>query len=200
MDTKNLTALQLDALREVANIGAAHAATALSQIIEKTILINVTRVDLCAVDAVLEIFEEPESRVVAVRLKMLGDAVGGFILVWSWEDALTLAAILKKEPRRPPELSAMDISALKESGSILAAAYLQAIGDFIGFSIIPAVPELFYGEIAEVLERTISELARRSEIAFCLETEFIDSKNQLRGRFLLVPDVKGLQMILGKLV
>ena len=200
MDSKKLTPLQLDVLREVANIGAAHAATALSQIIEKTVLINVTRVDLFPINSVSEAFEDSESRVVAVRLKMLGDAVGGFILIWSWQDALTLAAILKKEPRRPPELSAMDISALKESGSILAAAYLRAIGDFIGFSIIPAVPELFHGEIAEALERTIGELSRRSELAFCLETEFIDSKNQLRGRFLLVPDVKGLQMILGKLL
>jgi len=197
MRIEPLTPFQLDALKEVANIGAAHAATALSQIVEKTILIHVTRVKVFPLGEVEKILGDPKAKSVMVQLKMLGDALGGFLLIWSWENALTLSAILKKESfREMSNLSAMDISALKESGSILSAAYLQAIGDLMNLSLIPAVPELFYGEIQKILENILNELSRRAESAFCLETEFTESQHQLKGYFILLPDLKSLEIML----
>ena len=54
-DVRDLKELQLDALREVANIGAGHAATALSQMTNRTIMIAVPEVNVRALEDVTDL-------------------------------------------------------------------------------------------------------------------------------------------------
>src|SRR5450830_493469 len=109
-DLRSLKALQLDALREVANIGAGHAATALSRMINSTIMISVSRLE----DVPPQI-GEPEEPVAAVLMHMMGDLTGRTLLVFPKPTAVRLAELmLRRPPGSSPELGEMEQSAIKE--------------------------------------------------------------------------------------
>lgn len=197
IDYNKLSSLQMDALKEVGNIGAAHAATALYQITGQTVMIAVSKVNIVPLEGISRILEGPEEKVVAVYLKVLGDVVGGIVLLLRHRDALSLADFLQKKASGTTKyLSEVENSALKESGAILSSSYLMAIGGFMKMSLIPATPNMTIGETEITLNRIFGELSRRSEIAFCIETKFIESGHKINGHFLLIPEVKSLELML----
>lgn len=198
IDYSKLTSMQLDALREVGNIGAGHAATALSQIIGHSVLISISCVSIVPIAEISQkIIGGGKKEVVCIHMKLLGDVLGGILLILSRENALSLVNVLKNEPiDKAVDLSEMDISSLKESGSILSASYLTAIGDMMEMSLLPSAPELSLGEAKNILDKIFNDLAKRMEVAFCIETEFIESNDKIKGYFLLIPEVKSLDLIL----
>lgn len=197
IDYHNLSSMQLDALREVSNVGAAHAATALSQIINKTIMINVSRIEVIAFLDISKVVGGPEVETVVAQMRILGDIKGGILLALTKTDALSFANILKgRDSGVTLYLAELEQSALKEAGSILAAAYLKAIGDMLKMSLIPTTPNLSCDKMGTILNNVFSELSKRSEIAFCIETEFVESSNKIKGHFLLIPEAKSLELIL----
>jgi chemotaxis protein CheC len=197
IDYRNLTKLQIDGLREVGNIGAGHAATALSQVIESTIMIKVSSVDIIPLQNIHRIVKTREAKVVCVSLQVLGDIIGGILLLFDWSNALALADILKAEkPGISKILTERDESALKEAGSILSAAYLKAIGKFLNFTLIPSLPSLEIECLYRILEGVFKQLTKRAEIAFCIQTQFVEEDSNITGNFLLIPEINGLEKIL----
>ena len=198
LDYSELGALQLDALKEVANIGAAHAATALSGIVNKTIMIGVSRVCIVPVGQIGQIIGDRPQQGFTVHLKVLGDLSGGLMLLLPGDNAAGLATILNgyRSEQSSKELSQANLLALKQAGSILGASYLRAIGEFTKLSFIPSVPEVACGQIQETLQKILSELAKRADIAFGIETEFVESSHRIEGRFLMFCEEKGLIALL----
>src|ERR1043166_5887393 len=121
-DLLSLKALQLDALREVANIGAGHAATALSQLVGSKIMISVPTVNVARLEDVPPQVAPPDEPVAAVLLHMLGDLTGRALLVFPRRTAIRLAELLLRRSSGGDtgriELSEMEQSALKEAGNI----------------------------------------------------------------------------------
>lgn len=194
---EKLTTLELDALKEVGNIGAAHAATALGQIVNKKISIGVSTIEILPVDQVSGLVGGVDSDVVVIQLRVLGDIVGGILLALKREDALALVDMLKDRPTGTTKMmDEIDRSALKESGSILSASYLLAIGKFLKLSLIPSVPNYLDGVMGEIVKETLQKLMKISPVAFCIETEFVESARKINGHFLLLPDVNSLELIL----
>ena len=102
-DVRDLKELQLDALREVANIGAGHAATALSQMTNRTIMIAVPEVNVRALEDVAELFGSPDTVIAAVLMHMMGDLTGRTLVLFPERSARNLCDILlraRAEPRR----------------------------------------------------------------------------------------------------
>src|SRR5438445_13644370 len=75
-DVRDLKELQIDALREVANIGAGHAATALSQLTNRRIMISVPQINIARLEEVPDLLGHAQEVVAAVLLHMLGDLTG----------------------------------------------------------------------------------------------------------------------------
>src|SRR4249920_1185001 len=96
-DIRKLKALQLDALREVANIGAGHAATALSQMTGQRIMISVPRVNVAPLEDVPNQITEPEEPVAAVLMRMMGDLTGMTLLVFPQSSALQIAGLMMRK-------------------------------------------------------------------------------------------------------
>lgn len=199
-DLRSLKAIQLDALREVANIGAGHAATALSQMIGETIMISVPRINVSRLEDVPPQVAEPDEPVAAVLMHMFGDLTGRTLLVFPRRAALRLASMLT---RRPPnaddgDFSEMDQSAIKEAGNILSSAYMNALSDFMGMMLLPSPPSLAVDMSNAVLTTTYLQFGSDKDYVFCVESEFLmnDSAEKLRGFFLLLPDAASLQAIL----
>ena len=198
-DIRNLTPGQLDALREVANIGAGHAATALSQMTSQTIMISVPRVNIAALEDVPNQIAEKEEPVAAVLMRMMGDLTGVTLLVFPKATALQVAGLMMRKP--VTELGEMAQSAIKEAGNILSAAYMNALSEFMGMILLPGPPSLTVDLSEAVLSSTYVEISQGMEYVFCVESEFILSGDQarVRGIFLLLPDPPSLAAILRSL-
>src|SRR5512143_206077 len=125
-DVRELHALQRDALREVANIGAGHAATALSQLTNRRIMISVPEVNIVKLEEVPEILGRADDVVAAVLMHMMGDLTGRTLVLFPEESARTLCDILLRRPLGTTTgFEAMEQSGLKEVGNILSSAYMN---------------------------------------------------------------------------
>src|SRR6476646_4017436 len=196
-DLLSLKVLQIDALREVANIGAGHAATALSQMVGETIMITVPTINIARLEEVPVQMSDPDEPVAAVLMHMMGDLTGRTLLVFPKRSAVRLASrLLKKENEQ--SLSEMGQSAIKEAGNILSSAYMNALSDFMGMLLLPSPPSLAVDMSEAVLTSTYLQFGTDRDYVVCVESEFVidDTGEPLRGFFLLLPDAASLTAIL----
>src|SRR4249920_359409 len=197
-DLRTLKANQMDALREVANIGAGHAATALSQMVGRTIMISVPTINVSRLEDIPPQVAERDEPVAAVLMHMLGDLTGRTLLVFPRTTAIRLAALLLRRESPDYDFSEMEQSAIKEAGNILSSAYMNALSDFMGMMLIPSPPSLAIDMSTAVLTTAYLQFGSDRDYVFCVESEFFmnDLHERLRGFFLLLPDVASLQAIL----
>jgi chemotaxis protein CheC len=195
----SLKPVQLDGLREVANIGAGHAATALSQMTDQTIMIAVPTINITPLDEVPTQIGGPEEPVAAVLMNMVGDLTGRTLLVFPKATAIRMAELMTKRPHAGGgELTELEQSAVKEAGNILSGAYMNALSEFMGLMLLPSPPSLAIDMSRAVLTTAYLQFGADRDLVFCVETEFImqDAKEKLRGFFLLLPDLPSLRAIL----
>jgi chemotaxis protein CheC len=198
-DIRDLKELQLDALREVENIGAGHAATALSQMTNRRIMISVPRISVIRLEEVAELLGDPSEVVAAILLHMLGDLTGRTLLVFPETSARRLCdLLLGRKEGTTSEFKELEKSSLKEAGNILCGAYMNALSTFMGMMLLPSVPSLVIDSASAVLTSTYLNFGTDRDYVFCVETafDFAAEESKLRGHFLLVPDFASLRAIL----
>lgn len=198
-DIRSLKPIQLDALREVANIGAGHAATALSQMTGGTIMISVPTINVARLEDVPPQISAPEEPVAAVLMNMLGDLTGRTLLVFPKPTAVRLSELMLRRPQGSSrDLGELEQSAIKEAGNILSGAYMNALSDFMGLMLLPSPPSLAIDMSSAVLTTAYLQFGSDKDYVFCVESEFYlqDLDEHLRGFFLLLPDFPSLQAIL----
>ena len=199
IEIQDLQELQLDALREVANIGAGHAATALSQMTNHTIMIAVPEVNVRPLEEVTDMVGRPDEVVAAVLMHMMGDLTGRTLVLFPEGSARTLCDILfRRSAGTTGEFGAMEQSGLKEVGNILGGAYLNALSDFLGLLLLMSVPGLAMDVTAAVLKSTFLEFQEDRDSVFVVETVFNMDQvdHDLHGHFLLVPDEASIDVLL----
>lgn len=197
-DIRTLSALERDALREVANIGAGHAATALSQMTGRTIMIDVPEVEIRRLEEVADLVGPPDTVIAAILMRMMGDLTGRTMVVMPLPSARVLCDILLRRPQATTsDLAEMEHSTLKETGNILSSAYLNALSDFMGMMLIPSVPGLVIDLAGAVLTTTYLNFGTDRDFVFCVDTSFRieGAAEALSGQFLLLPDPPSLQAI-----
>jgi chemotaxis protein CheC len=195
LNLDELTPSQMDALKEVGNIGAGHGATALSQLLGKRIHITVPRANVIPLSQVPGLVGDPQTLVAGLTLSILGDATGKIVLLFPRDSALHLADMLLKQPVGTSKiLNEMGHSALKEAGNILTGAYLSALNEFLGMLLLISVPSLVF-DMAGALLATVTQGMEDSTKVICIETKFIDSTEVIGGYFILVPDAVSLRAI-----
>ncbi len=197
-DVRDLKESQLDAMREVANIGAGHAATALSQMTNRTIMITVPRINIRPLEEACDTVGAPDQVIAAILMHMMGDLTGRALLLFPQSSARTLCDFLmRRELGTTQEFHEMEQSALKEAGNILASAYLNALSDFMGMMLVPSVPSLVIDLSGAVLTSAHLNFGHDRDYAFCVETSFRleGTSEPLGGHFLLLPDMASLRSI-----
>src|SRR3989475_373929 len=177
-------------LRQLANIGAGHAATALSQLTNRRIMISVPEINIARLEEVPELLGNASDVVAAVLMHMLGDLTGRTLLLFPEAVGRKVCDMLLRRPLgTTATFDVLEQSCLKEAGNILSGAYMNALSDFMGMLLLPSVPSLVVDVSAAVLTTTYLNFGHERDFVFCVETEFhIDSAEGLRGHFLLLPD------------
>ncbi len=193
----SLSEFQLSALAEAGNIGSGHAAIALSQLIGHKIMVAVTKVQIVTLKEYFKAIGKPDSLLIGVYLKVLGDVQGGILLVLLREPALTLVDVLMNQKIGSTKvLGEVEQSALKEAGSILSAAYLNALGELMKLTAIPSVPKIAFDKADEVLKAVFEPMYQKASMIVGVETEFVEASTRIKGHFIFMPDEQGLRALL----
>ncbi len=189
---------ELDALKEVANIGAGHAATALSQLTGRRIMIDVPSVEVCQIEDAPAAISESDDVVAAILMHVLGDLTGRSLLLFPREGALLLVdMLLNKEPGTTKIFSELEQSSIKETANIVTGAYLNGLSDFLGVMLLPSVPSLTVDLCAAVLSTTYLNFGQDRDNVIILDTRFRfePGDHSLSGHFVLLPDPSSLKVI-----
>jgi chemotaxis protein CheC len=185
----DLNSIQLDVLREIGNIGAGNAATALAKMINKKVDMGVPRVKILEFKNVNEVLGDAEAIVVGILLKVEGDITGSIMFILSEENAKSLIGMIVGSPLGTEEqFNEMEISALQEIGNILAGSYLSSMSTLTNLKIYPSVPVLAIDMAGAILSVPAIEFGKVGDTVLYIETEFCEGEEKVVGDFFLVPD------------
>lgn len=196
MSYQDLTPIQLDALREVGNIGTGNAATALSQLINRKVDMTVPAINIVPFDDIFSSIGGDEI-VVGVIVRVLGETPGNILFVFEKDTALNLVETLtgKKEEY----LSEMGNSVICEIGNIISSSYMNAISRFTGLPIMPSVPAVTYDMLGAILSTTFIESGQFDDYVLDIETVFVQDNSEISGHFYYVPMPGSLEKMLNAL-
>jgi chemotaxis protein CheC len=188
---RSMSPARLDALKEVANIGAGHAATALSLMTGARIMIDVPTVNVGQLSELVPEIAPTDVPIVSVMMDMHGSLNGQTLLALPVTTARRLADLMLRRERRAGDapFNALEESALREAGNILGGAYMTALSEFLEMHLMPSPPRFRIATTSEILMECDAALA--DDIAVCcVETEFTFEEigERFRGFFLLLPD------------
>ena len=193
MEYSNLSALQLDALKEVSNIGAGNAATALSMMIGKKVDMTVPAVNIVRLEDIVE--ENGECEVAGTVVRVLGDIAGNILLVFEKPTAENIIEKLVGSKQSPE--SEMGSSVLCEIANIISASYMNAISQLTNLAIAPSVPAASYDMLGAILTTTFIESNQYDEYILDIETVFLeDTDENIGGHFYYIPMPGSLERIL----
>jgi chemotaxis protein CheC len=196
MNSENpITDMHLDVLKEVGNIGAAHAATSLSQLLDRKIDMYVPNVKLVSFDEMFDLAGGAETIVAGIFLRIEGDLSGSMFFVLALESANHFIRRLIGDETfdfASPNISEMGISAMQELGNILSGSYLSALSDFTGLKIYPTVPSLSVDMVGAIVSFGLIEVSQYSDEVIVIDTQIceegIDGASSVNGHFFLLPD------------
>lgn len=199
-NSQQLSSLQYDALREIGNIGAGNAATALAKMINKRVDMKVPRVSMLPFSEVASMVGGAEEVVAGIYLRVSGPVPGNIVFLLPKENALYLVDLLfGRTPGETKTLSELEQSALLEIGNILTGAYLGALAMMTNMTLVPSVPALAIDMAGAVLSTPLTFLGEVGDVALLIETEFTDDGREVTGHFFLIPDPGALDRMLAAL-
>lgn len=202
-DINNLNQSHLDFFQELENIGASHAATALSVMMNREISVCVPCAKFCEFGEITAIMRGPENVVVGLLVGISDDVNGFILLVLDLDDARllsnTVLGDLSDEATEDAEFSEMQISALHEVANILIGSYITAISTLTGLRINASVPELVVDMAGAVMNLLAAAYGEYGDHVLFLETQFADQAQCIYGHFFLIPDMESYKIMMEKM-
>ncbi len=206
---ERLSGVELDALREVGNIGAGHAATVLSSMLGERVDMRVPTARLLPFPEVAGALGGEETLIAGVCLGVHGGAPGVILYALPIPAATYVVGRLLGRERadgRPADdpaggvaLDDMERSALEEVGNILTGSFLAALSDLTRLDLHPTVPALAIDMAGAIIDNVLGEVGRSGDVALFIETTFLTSVKEFHGQFFLIPDPESLPVILAAL-
>lgn len=186
--------LQLDALREIANIGSGTAATALAAMLGRSVDLSVPHVEAVPLVEAVETVGDPSRPTTAALLPIMGDMDGVVLLLFRPDAADTLCRLLGVEPG-----SEVGDSALSEIGNVLGTSYLNSIAAMTGLTLEPRPPEVVTDVLGAIVSSVLTRVAGGDDVALLLDTQLRVEDEECAVSFLLVPEGDGVQELLTRL-
>ena len=177
-----------DVLKELGNIGAGNATTALAQMLQCKVDMKVPQVRLLNFNEVGEVI------VAGIYLAVEGDITGSMMFILEQEAAKSLVEKLMGMPLQDG-LDEMGISALKEIGNIITGAYLNSLSQLTNLKMVPSVPDLSIDMLNAILSVPAIEFGIMGDKILLIQTQFTDEVD-LNGYFILLPDLDSYAKIL----
>ncbi len=191
--------LYLDVLKEIGNIGAGNATTAIANMLNMRINMHVPKVELLPVEKIGSSIGAEDEVIVGILLGVEQDIDGSMMFLMDMESAHILVNRLMMRPADYREdFDEMDLSAIKEIGNIIAGSYLSALSSLTNLVIMPTVPYVAVDMAASILSVPAIQFGMMGDNALMIKTEF-DDEFAVNGYFILMPEADSYNKILGAL-
>jgi chemotaxis protein CheC len=188
------TELQLDALRELANIGSGTASTALSGMLGRSVDISVPKAQALPFAEAVEAAGDPETEVTGIVLGIVGELRGTVLLLVPPADADAMCRMLGVEPD-----DEFALSALGEIGNIVGTSYINALAAMTGMEFEPTPPATATDMLGAIVASVLAGAAHTGDIALLLDSNLVVEGEDCSISFLLVPDRGGVELLLSRL-
>lgn len=187
-----------DVLKELGNIGAGNATTALAQMLQCKVDMKVPQVKLLGFNEVGELMGGEEQIMAGIYLCVEGDVTGSIMFLLEKKSAGHLVSKLMGMEVSEDNFGDIELSALKEIGNIITGAYLNSLSSLTNLTIYPSVPDLTIDMAGAILSVPAIEFGTLGDKILLIQTQFTDDYD-LDGYFILVPDLESYERILSAL-
>jgi chemotaxis protein CheC len=187
---------QLPLLKDISDAGSNHAAIALSQLLNRSVQLKNTRIQWLAANSLSKLIDDPDEGVAALSFQIFGEGRGNILILFPQKDAQNLVMQLNGHTvTQFPFVEALDISAIKEAGNILAGAYLNAVCNITNIVLMPSIPELLQDTAGNAIQQIIRSWNLKQTQVCVMDTELL-ADSRLTCYFCLIPDKAFLERTL----
>lgn len=189
----------IDVLKEIGNIGAGNATTAIANMLSLKVDMSVPMVDLTPVEKIGGIIGSEEDIIVGIMLGVETDITGSMMFLLDLPSAHHLVnRMMMRDPEYNEDFDDMDLSAIKEIGNIIAGAYLNALSGLTNLTITPSIPYVAVDMAGAILSVPAIQFGMVSDNALIIKTEIGDELG-ISGYFILMPEGDSYAKILSAL-
>lgn len=189
----------IDVIKEIGNIGAGNATTAIANMLGLKINMNVPQVKFLPVEDITSSIGAEEEVIVGIMLGVETDIEGSMMFLMDMESAHHIINRLMMRPDDyMEEFDEMDLSAVKEVGNIIAGSYLSALSGLTNLVITPTIPYVAVDMAASILSVPAVQFGMYGDNALMIKTEFGDDL-KINGYFILMPEEESYAKILSAL-
>ena len=196
---EQMNSMYIDVLREIGNIGAGNAATAISNMLNLKIDMSVPQVELMPVERITTAIGAEDEVIVGIMLGVEMDIDGSMMFLLDMKSAHHLVnRLMMRDLSYDKDFDEMDLSALKEIGNIIASSYLSALAGLTNMTISPTVPFVTVDMAAAILSVPAVMFGMMGDNALLIKTEIGDAES-ISGYFILMPEEDSFKKILTSL-
>lgn len=184
-----LTKKQLDALKEVGNIGCGNAASALAEFLNRRVHMSVPTAEILSLEEITTRLKPHSDTVVSVALKLMGGVSGSFLFIITKDTALKIInhLIPASNVSKLQELEELETSCLMEICNILGGAFSNALSILVKGPVLNSLPALELTTVKNSVATVISNNDKLSEQVLMIETSFIEKGENLTIHIFLLP-------------
>lgn len=187
-----------DILRELGNIGAGNATTALAEMLQCKVDMSVPKVALLEFKEVGMAMGGEELLMAGIYLGVEGDITGSIMFLLEKNSARFLVSKLMGMEMEGDDFSEMEFSALKEVGNIITGAYLNSLSSLTNLKIFPTIPDVAVDMAGAIMSVPAIQFGAVGDRMLLIQTQFFDDV-AIDGYFILIPDLESYSKILSAL-
>lgn len=196
---ENVTQNYVDVLKEIGNIGAGNAMTALSQMLQSKVDMQVPQVKLMEFKDVGELMGGEEQLMIGIYLAIEGDITGSIMFLVERASAKHLInKLMMGMASEEEDFNEMEISAMKEVSNIITGAYLNSLSTLTNLKIYPSPPDWAYDMAGAILSVPAIQFGTMGDHILLIQSKFYDDV-EIDGYFILIPDLESYSKILTSL-
>ncbi len=194
----HVSEVYFDVLKEIGNIGAGNATTALAQLLQCKVDMKVPQVKLLQFKELGSLMGGEDQVMIGIYLAVEGDITGSIMFIMTNDTGKHLTEKLMGMKSDSDQFNEMELSALREVGNIITGSYLNSLSMMTNLKIYPSVPELCIDMAGAILSVPAIEFGTIGDDILLIQTQFLDEV-ELNGYFILIPDLESYEKILSSL-
>lgn len=182
-------------------MGTAHAATALSNMLDKKVTVSSLQVSWVDFQNVTDFIGGPENIIVGILIALQGDFQGKLMHLIDLESASTIIGAMLEEADVPVKdtFNEMEQSVLKEIGNIIVGAYVNSLAELLAIKIKNSTPFLSVDMANAIMSVPVAEFSQLADSALLIESKLSIEGINFSGCFSFVPNLDSFKLMLQRI-
>ena len=196
MESSSLSEMHISALKEIGNIGAGNACTALATFMNTMVDMTVPNVRMLDPAMVNKMIAVDKGVVLGIKVGIKEDLTGMLISIVSKEFASRLINVYyPKELNSLSDIDDMDRSVLCEMGNITSGACANSLATLTGMVVDIIPPEALSCSVSELLKLPVDAFSKNGEKVVVIDEEFKVERTELSSHLFIILDSESLNKV-----